>query len=157
MILATHALVGAAIGKSLGNPWLIIPAALAAHFILDTFRHGEYFDDRKETLRTAWWKVTLDILIGFSIIFFCVFLKSFSAEEIFIVLLGTFFSMFPDLLTVLHWQFKKNKILSAIKKFHGFVHRYGRFPKHGPERRWTFRNAINDIIISAISAMLLLL
>ncbi len=51
MILATHALTGAVIGKNIDSIPLIILASLAIHYAMDGFRHGEYFDDRASRLQ----------------------------------------------------------------------------------------------------------
>lgn len=154
MILATHALVGAAIGKNINNPWMIIALSLAFHFIMDGFRHGEYFDDRIATLRTTWWKVALDLALGLLIIFSTIYWQKSSIIQTRNILLGAFTSMFPDLLTVLYWKFHF-KFLEKIKKFHAIFHRYGRFPKYGKERQWTLRNAFNDLLFSLIAIILL--
>lgn len=150
MILATHALVGAALGKNIDNPWLIVPIALVIHFILDSFRHGEYINSKK-SWREQYWKVALDILIGFSIIALGLYSVGWEIHKSFNILLGTFFCMFPDLLTVLYWVFNW-KFLKKIYSFHGWVHRYPPFSK---EREWNLKNATNDIIFSLIAIFFL--
>ena len=69
MILVTHALVGAAIGSKINNPWIIIPVVLAVHYLMDGFRHGEYIDDRKDNVKNTWWKISIDLSFGLLIIF----------------------------------------------------------------------------------------
>ena len=155
MILTTHALVGAAIGSEIKNPWIIIPVVLVIHYFLDSFRHGEYIDDRKDGVKSAWWKIIIDLSIGFSIIFSFIHLNGSDLKIISNILIGTFFSMFPDLLTLLHWKFKNNKTLRKIKKIHSFAHRYTKFPKYSPERQWTLRNAVNDILVSILAIFIL--
>ncbi|MEI7425323.1 MAG: hypothetical protein WCK16_00160 [Candidatus Moraniibacteriota bacterium] len=154
MILATHALTGAVIGKNIDNPWLIIILALTIHFIMDSFRHGEYFDDRTASIKTTWWKVALDLFFAFSVLLSAFYFQQFNFEKTYHILLGSFFSMFPDLLTVFYWKFHF-KFLEKIKTFHSFCHRYTRFPKYSPERMWTVRNAINDILISSVAIIML--
>jgi hypothetical protein len=156
MILTTHALVGAAIGKNISNPWLIVIISLVVHFILDGFRHGEYFDSRIACIRNTWWKVALDFSIGGIIIFSTIFIYKDNFEIIRNILLGSFFSMFPDLLTILYWKFHW-KILEKIKNFHAFCHHYDRFPKFGKERQWTLRNAFNDLWLSTLATIILFL
>jgi hypothetical protein len=154
MILATHALTGAVIGKNIENPFIIIALSLIIHFIMDGLRHGEYFDSRIATIKTTWWKVTLDLLSGIFIIFFAIYFQKTDMLKAGNILLGAFFSMFPDLLTVLYWKFH-SPFLGKIKKFHSLSHRYDRFPKYSPERIWTLRNAVNDILISLSATILL--
>jgi hypothetical protein len=154
MILATHALIGAAIGKNIDNPLIIITLSLVLHFTMDSFRHGEYFDSRTASIKTAWWKVALDLASGLFIIFLAIYLQKPSIIQTRNILLGAFTSMFPDLLTVLYWKFH-SKFLEKIKKFHAFCHRYDRFPQYGKERQWTLRNVVNDLLFSIIAIILL--
>jgi hypothetical protein len=157
MILTTHALAGAVIGKNIQNPWIIILASLTVHYFLDGFRHGEYFDERVATVKNTWWKVALDLAVGFFIIIAFLIIKHPKTTEIINILLGSFFSLLPDFVTLMHWTFKKNKTLAKIKSFHAWAHRYSKFPKHSKERQWTLRNAANDILISATAILLLML
>jgi hypothetical protein len=124
---------------------------------MDSFRHGEYFDSRTVTVKEMTWKVAIDLTIGLGIIFIIIFFTKPSSDTIGNILIGAFFSMLPDLLTVFNWAFPKNKTLAAIKKFHSFCHHYGKFPKFSPERQWTFRNTANDIFFSILAIFLLIL
>ena len=152
MLLTTHALVGAALGKRVSNPWLLIIIALPLHFFLDCFRHGEYLD-RKSTFANTWWKVALDILIGFTIIFGYIFFSHPTFLVARNIIIGTLASMFPDLLTVLYWKLNF-KFLEKPFKFHEWVHPY---PKGDKRYDWNIRNARNDIIFSIIAVILLIL
>ncbi|MDO9230889.1 MAG: hypothetical protein Q7U36_00195 [bacterium] len=156
MILTTHALVGTAIGKNIENPWLVILLSLVVHFFLDSFRHGEYFDSRVATIKDTVWKILLDLFIPVSIILFFIFSAQPTLSSTRNILLGAFFSILPDFFTVLFWTFDW-KILKRIKKFHSFCHHYSRFPKFSPERQWNLRNAMNDILFSAIAIIILFL
>lgn len=155
MILVTHALVGAAIGSKIDNPLIIIPVVLVIHYFLDGFRHGEYLDTRKDNVKSTWWKIALDLFLGLTIIFSFLYFNHANQKMILNILVGAFFSMFPDLLTLLYWKFKNNYILGKIKAFHSLAHRYKKNPQFSPERQWTLRNAINDIAISIIAIIIL--
>ncbi|MFZ2188597.1 MAG: hypothetical protein WAV73_03505 [Candidatus Moraniibacteriota bacterium] len=157
MILATHALTGAVIGKNIESPVLIIILSLAVHFIMDGLRHGEYFDSRVATTKDTWWKVALDLSAGLLLILSAIFFQKLSLTQTINVLLGAFFSTFPDLLTLLFYCKIRLPFLVKIKKFHALCHRYDKFPKYSPERLWTFRNSLNDIIISLLAIILLFL
>jgi len=152
MILATHELVGAAIGSKIHNPWLIIIFSIAMHFVLDTFRHGEYLD-RKSTLKNTLWKVALDLSAGLIIIIFYILIKHPVHATILNILLGVFISILPDSLTFLYWQLGV-KFLKKPFEFHTWLHAY---PQGAPERAWTLRNATNDIIISIIAIIIFFL
>jgi hypothetical protein len=157
MILVTHALTGAVIGKNIESPWIIIVASLAVHYFMDSFRHGEYFDSRFATVKDTWWKIALDLAIGFIIIVLFLFYKRPDLQEVVNIFIGAFFSILPDFITLMHWTFKKNRALAKIKEFHSWAHRYSKLPKYSKKRQWTFRNAANDIFISIIAIIFLLL
>lgn len=152
MILTTHALVGAALGKNISNPWLIVIIALPLHFLLDSFRHGEYLN-RKSTFTNTWWKVALDIVVGLGVVLTYIIFFHPTSLVIRNILLGTFASMFPDLLTVLYWKLNF-KFLQKAFHFHEWVHPY---PKGDKRYDWTLRNARNDIFFSILAFILLFL
>ncbi len=152
MILTTHALVGAAIGKYVSNPIALITILIPLHYTMDIFRHGEYLG-KKATFKNTWWKVTFDLFGGISIILLTMGIQETNAAVFFSIMLGAFISMFPDLLTVLYWKLDF-KFLGKIYRLHQFVHR---FPDGSPERAWTFRNAVNDIIFSIVATIFLLI
>jgi len=150
MILTTHALVGAAIGKNVENYWLIAILSLASHFLLDTLRHGEYLN-RKSSFKDTTWKVALDIFVGWSIIAFLYWNQQWTNEVLYRVIFGTLVSMSPDLFTLLYYKFNF-RFLKPVYDFHSRVHR---FPQNTPEREWNLRNASNDILISLIACILI--
>lgn len=125
------------------------------HYLMDGLRHGEYFDSRVAKVRDAWWKVALDILTPIIVILIFIYVRNPKETQLFNILLGVFFSMLPDGLTLLHWKYPKNKILARIKKFHEIFHNYKKWPKFSSERQWNLRNATNDILISIIAIILL--
>jgi hypothetical protein len=153
MILTTHALSGAVIGKNVGNPYLVILLSIIVHFAMDQLRHGEYVEvfSKNTSIKNSGWKVLLDFSTGAILIGTFLFFSSDNLN-IFNVLLGSFFSILPDFITALYWKFRW-KILEKYYKFHSGIHKYSRF---APEREWTFRNARNDILISFIAIILLL-
>lgn len=150
MILAAHELVGAAVGEKVHNPWLIIILSLALHFALDTLRHGEYLD-RKSTIKDTFWKVTLDASVGLIIIIFYILYRQPESAVIRNIFLGAFVSVFPDSLTFLYWKLRI-KFFKKPFEFHFWLHKY---PPFSPERAWTLRNGINDVLISAAAIAIL--
>ena len=152
MILTTHALVGAAIGKHISNPLLIPLIALPLHYFLDSFRHGEYLGQESAT-KEVLGKVAIDIAMGLFIITIYAYFFHPSIAVMYSIFLGAFISMFPDFITFLHWKLHV-PYLGKIYKFHQWVHRYQRGSK---ERTWNLRNASNDILFSIISIALLIL
>jgi hypothetical protein len=152
MILTTHILVGAALGKSIGNPWLVALIAIPLHFWMDHFRHGEYLDQNSK-MKNIWWKIALDLFGGITIVATIAFALNFSFVTLQSIAIGVFFSALPDLTTLLYWKFHQN-IFKKIYDFHGRCHRY---PPSAKERLWTLRNRINDILFSVIAIALLIL
>ncbi|EKE18473.1 MAG: hypothetical protein ACD_9C00324G0002 [uncultured bacterium] len=153
MILTTHALVGAAVGKYISNPIVLTAILIPLHYTLDIFRHGEYLG-KKSTFKNTWWKVALDLFAGLFIIILATSFQDSNKAVFISILTGAFISMLPDLLTVLYWKLNF-KFLEKIYRFHQFVH--CRFKDGCPERAWTLRNAVNDIVFSSIAIILLLL
>jgi hypothetical protein len=151
MILTTHALTGAVIGKYIDNPAIIIATSLGIHFMMDTLRHGEYFNSRTATIKNTWWKIAIDLTVGLSAIFLFILVKHPGVRLIQNIFIASFTSLLPDGLTLIYWKYPKIKILAIIKDFHGWAHCYGRSPRFSPERQWTWRNAVNDIVISAVA------
>ena len=151
MILTTHALVGAAVGKYVRSPLLQILILLPIHYTMDIFRHGEYLN-KKSTLKNAWWKVAFDLIAGLTMIITIANFRSIPEPILLSMLSGAFISMFPDLLTVLYWKLDF-KFLGKIYRFHQFVH--SRFKDGSKEREWTLRNAVNDMLFSALAIIFL--
>lgn len=144
MTIVTHALVGAVIGKSIENPYLIVVVSLTSHFALDTLRHGEYIS-LKSNIKDIWKPLT-DIFIGSLIVFLMSYFFVSSQHQLKNVLIGCIFSVLPDSITFLYWKLNC-KFLKKIIDFHNWVHRYPRF---SPEREWSLKNMRNDILISTI-------
>ena len=154
MILTTHALTGAVIGKYVKNPWEVILISLIVHYLMDGIRHAEYFDDRIAKFKDTWWKVAIDLLIPFSIIYLYIYSSQLDYKTVENIIIGSFFSVLPDGFTLLYW-FSGKKYFISIKKFHNWAHHYDKCPKHSPERQWKLKNITNDIIISIIAIILL--
>jgi hypothetical protein len=160
MILTTHVLIGAALGKNISNPWLVAIIAIPLHFIMDHFRHGEYIEStgKKTGAKNVWWKIVLDLIVATTITSAIIisavsYSGHFSSAIIQSMLIGIFFSIFPDFLTLLYWEFRW-PVLKPLHDFHVWCHKYPPFSK---ERGWNLRNARNDILFSVIAIILLLI
>lgn len=151
MILTTHALVGAAIGKHISNLWIIMLIVLPLHFFLDTFRHGEYLGQDSK-IREVLYKVVFDLFFGFFIITIYILIAHPPIQMIRTIFFSAIISILPDFVTFMHWKLHIPG-LKNIYKFHQWVHKYKRGSK---ERIWNFRNAINDIIFSILAIIILL-
>jgi hypothetical protein len=155
MTTATHLIVGAAIGKNIDNPGLIILFSIIIHFILDHFKHGEYVDamNSKTAVRNTYWKILMDFTVGLSIIFACIKIGKVNSSTVGDMGLGMMASVFPDFLTALYWKFRI-KPLEIIYRFHSWIHK---FPRFSPEREWNLKNARNDILFSLIAIVIILI
>ncbi|OGI16786.1 MAG: hypothetical protein A2Z52_00195 [Candidatus Moranbacteria bacterium RBG_19FT_COMBO_42_6] len=142
-------MVGAAIGKSVASPWLIIPISVAVHYALDAIPHGEYLD-KNSTIKNTWWKVTLDLLAGLLVVIFYIIIKKVDGSEIKNIEFGVFFSLFPDFLTLLYWKMHLHFLKKAYT-FHEWIHRL----ISQKDLPWNFRNARNDILISLVASFFL--
>jgi len=151
MVLATHSLTGAVVGKYVNSAWLVIILSVILHFILDTFRHGEYLN--RKSRGKEFWKVAVDVSIGVSAVLLIANFHNYSTHVVKNMLLGVFFSMFPDFLTFLYWK-GGFKFLKKVFTFHAWLHLYSPF---SPERDWNLKNAVNDVVISVVAIILLLI
>lgn len=92
MLTTPHLLVGAAIGSQFDNPYLVVPAAVASHFMLDSIPHLmgiiEVHDLDKKDLAF----VAGDVVLGISLVYIFSLLSADPA----MIYLGAFSSMVPD-------------------------------------------------------------
>lgn len=136
MILATHAIVGAAAGRLFNNPLLSFTAGFASHFVIDAIPHSEYklsskvndphdylVDDMVMDHRFVGdiIKIGLDCIGGFILALF-IFQGGLGYNAATIsILAGALGGVFPDFLQFAYFKFKHQPLIS-IQKFHHFVH-----------------------------------
>ena len=147
MILTTHILSGAAIGMGVKNPYAIAGLAVAVHFLIDLFPHGDYLN--KKSRLWEFWKVAIDLAVGLGIVFAIIFFRSLMGNTALLanIAIGIFFSLLPDGTTVLYWNMGM-KFLKPVKRFHEKLHCY---PEFSPESEFRLKNNLWDILISLIS------
>ena len=135
MILATHAIAGAAAAQLFpNNPLLAFIAAFASHFILDAIPHWNYrlksrAEDPSDPLdgKMIWGKkfitdilkISLDFTAGIalSVLFF----SKGVDQNMAIIILGALGGTLPDALQFAYWQLKIEPFKS-IQKFHHWIH-----------------------------------
>lgn len=150
MILTTHMLAGAALGANVQNPYAVAGLAVILHFVLDLLPHGDYLN--KNSRLREFWKVAIDLLVGIALIAPFLFIPGKSSGSSLNILIGVFFSLFPDGTTFLYiWM--KVKFLRPLKDFHARLHYY---PDSSPRRQFRFKNNLFDILISLISLIILI-
>jgi hypothetical protein len=151
MILTTHILAGALLGREINNPYAVAGLAVAMHFTLDLLPHGDYLN-KKSGFRD-FWKVALDIAIGLGTVYAIFFLRSAtSTANLENIIIGIFFSLLPDGTTFLYWKMGV-KFLKPIKKFHEKLHYY---PEFSPGSKFRLRNNLLDIFISLAAVIMLI-
>ena len=98
MTASNHVLTGATIAVVAQDPWVVVPAALASHFILDAIPHfGVYAHDNKLRNQSLLFRyvVLMDILLTVGLL---ILLPSMLSPFMswFTVLLGMVFAFLPD-------------------------------------------------------------
>ncbi len=151
MILTTHILSGTVLGENIKNPYIIAVSSLVVHFLLDMFPHGDYLN--KKSRWREFWKVAVDLAVGFGLVFAITFLKDITDTTVLKnIFIGIFFSLLPDGTTFLYiWM--KMKFLRPVKDFHENLHL---FKNGAPQREFRFKNNLWDIFISLILILLLI-
>lgn len=150
MILTTHILSGAALGASVKNPYAVAGLAVVLHFLLDLLPHGDYLN--KNSRLKDFWKVGVDLAIGFSIVSVMLLYRGLASTRDFQnIVIGIFFSLLPDSTTFLYVWIKM-KFLRPIKDFHENLHKY---ENGSPKREFRLKHGLWDILISAIALLFL--
>lgn len=127
MLATSHALLGAALVKTLPDPQISFPLAILSHFILDLIPHWDlatglnnrnHYDIKKrQTLQIIPWAV-LDVVFGLSLVLFL-----FKDLPPSLLLGAVFFAQLPDWLEAPYFllgiRFPPSVV---IKKFQGLCH-----------------------------------
>ena len=64
MLIAPHAITGAAIGVRLKHPLKVIPVAMASHFLLDMVPHWQETIYPYHPHRATWVRIPIDLLLA---------------------------------------------------------------------------------------------
>ena len=124
MTATNHALTGALIGLSIGNPWLALPAAFVSHFVLDAVPHfgfkGKLSDE--ELLWRPAFKVLLAVeaLLCFGVVLTLWLIRPeywlLGAVCAFVAASPDLYSL-PRFIEVNGWSSKKTQ-WNAFRRFH---------------------------------------
>lgn len=139
MVLATHAIIGAAAGRLVSSPWLAFVIGFASHFFIDAIPHWDhslksFVKDEKDQLnndmvlnRGFVWdlaRLGTDTLAGFAIssAFFTGAGRFGNFGDIFIsAMAGAVGGVFPDFLQFVYFKFRRQPLI-FIQKFHLAIH-----------------------------------
>ena len=123
MFLATHATVGAMIGRACPNPILAFVLAFASHFLMDMIPHGDshvyesYSQGKRVRLAVSYTMidavVTAYLVVGIS--------QAHLFDNGFNVAAGIIGGLLPDLLIGVY-EVTKSKLLVPFHRFHFFMH-----------------------------------
>lgn len=127
MLLAPHALVGAAIAATVPNPILGLLLAFLSHFLLDRVPHWEYSIEPLKNIKSKGIlyclpilrRVFADLFIGGILI---IASSAIGGEFSPVTFIGGFFGILPDGMTALYILRPKNKFLKIFFTLHQGVH-----------------------------------
>jgi hypothetical protein len=106
MLVSPHVTTGVALGAIIGNPIVVVPVAIASHFVLDSVPHWqETLAPYTPTWKT-WVRIPIDFVIAAAIMLLAIRLLPQRAPAI---VLGGLFAASPDLdvLLILFPEWKK--------------------------------------------------
>jgi hypothetical protein len=109
MLVSPHLATGAALGTLVGHPILVIPFAIASHFILDSIPHWQETLPPYKPTRKTWIRIPIDVVIGLLVILLAVQAHPQHAMAIWV---GAAFASGPDIdvLLILYPRFKRGVI-----------------------------------------------
>lgn len=140
MILATHLVVGAAVGSQINNLAAAIGINLLLHYLLDSIPHWDYLE---KILKKDIPKIAVDFLVGVMLLVPLCFIFS-DVINLTMFLLGAATGILPDILQGLYNLFSL-KFLNFHYRFHHFIH----FQKNQP-----FLKGFGIQLILAIAGLL---
>ncbi|HKX24669.1 MAG TPA: hypothetical protein VJM46_05530 [Candidatus Saccharimonadales bacterium] len=112
MLVSPHVTAGAALGAVIGHPILVIPFAIASHFILDSVPHWQETLAPYQPTKKTFIRIPIDLAIGLAVILLAVQAQPQHAIAIWV---GALFASGADL-DVLFIVYPKLK--------RGILHRY---------------------------------
>jgi hypothetical protein len=94
MLVLPHVATGAALGALIGDPFIVIPAAIASHFILDSIPHWQETMAPYHPTWKTYLRIPIDIGLAVGLVLYTVHLQPAAMPGI---LLGAIFASIPDL------------------------------------------------------------
>ena len=112
MLVSPHITAGVALGAAIGNPFIVVPLAIASHFVLDTVPHWQETLAPYHPTKKTFIRIPIDLAIGALIIWLALIVRPEHAAGI---LLGALFASAADLdvIVITHPHLKK-----------GLLHKY---------------------------------
>ena len=135
MLLTNHVLTGSLLGLAIDEPWLLFPAGVASHFILDSLPH--YGDPKIIELsdKRFLWLGTADGLVAITVaVSVCVA----RPDRIGHIVLGAVAGAFPDLFYIPEALFGLKLDPAWWRRFHYKIQWYERPPGLAVDALWAF-------------------
>jgi hypothetical protein len=94
MLVLPHVATGVALGALIGDPLIVVPAAIASHFILDAIPHWQETMAPYQPTWKTYVRIPIDIGLAIALVIYAVNLHP---ELLPGILLGAVFASIPDL------------------------------------------------------------
>lgn len=115
MTITPHAIVGAGIGLAFKNPWLVVPTALASHFLLDTIPH---WDPDLDKMREALPFIIPDAVVASILVAVTAYIHP---GHVYSIALGSVVALIPDFAEG-GWRVLFDRRPPYISSFHSWLH-----------------------------------
>jgi len=109
-------IIGAVLSRLMPDNYWVFPLIILSHYILDIIPHWEYLD-LSLSIPKNFYKIVLDLVGGFILVYFFVGLSWWTMS-------GIFFALLPDLPILLYSFFKNNRFLKSYFKFGYILHHF---------------------------------
>lgn len=127
MIISSHFIAGAAVGKLTGNPILAVVIGFIFHFIMDLVPHWNYGYKHLQKAKTLL-LVLLDPLLVFVIFLAIGLARGYDTATWINTFIGGFACVLPDLIEFIIRVFKIKPLVFFLK-FHRAVHWFDKSPE----------------------------
>lgn len=94
MLVLPHVATGAAIGALVGDPFIVLPVAVASHFVLDSIPHWQETMAPYHPTWKTYLRIPIDIGLAVGLVVYAVHIQPGNMPAI---LLGALFASIPDL------------------------------------------------------------
>ncbi|HRY60056.1 MAG TPA: hypothetical protein P5096_01615 [Patescibacteria group bacterium] len=128
MVISSHFIAGAALGKATGNPILAVVFGFVLHFVMDLVPHWNYGYKHLKKVKTLL-LVLMDPLLAFALYLTIGLIRGYSASTWLVTFLGGFFCALPDLIEFFIRVFNIKPLIFFLK-FHRAVHWFDPHPEN---------------------------
>ena len=94
MLVLPHVATGVALGALIGDPLIVVPAAIASHFVLDSIPHWQETMAPYHPTWKTYLRIPIDISLAIALTLYAVHIQPTALPAI---LLGAIFASIPDI------------------------------------------------------------